>query len=422
MEDRIQAYLESQRGEVEKVLTQLCCFPSTYGHEREAQEYIFDYCQDIGLDIERQFIPQELKQDPQYTAHVEDLPYGRDRYNLVGARQGTKAGRSIVLNSHVDVVPAEAAWKDAFNATCHQGVIRGRGACDAKGNVVTIILAVRALDALDISLEGDVLYQFVIDEEIGGNGALAAIRQGHVADAALVLEPTSLRAHPANKGALWFRVDVEGRSVHMGRIGDGVSALEHAVEVMDIFRQYERHMIDQYGDHPLFVGVERPIQMNFGIMRSGDFPSTVPGYAVLEGGVGFLPNQPIREVVADLKSWIEERGSPWLRDHFAIGHQRLHNDAYADDVNDPFVQATAAALRANGLNDELKGWIASCDARLFHHVAGIPAVTFGVGSMTYAHSSQEQITTDEILKGASVILSLLMDWNNRPRREVSHGA
>lgn len=422
MEDRIAAYLESQRGEVEKVLTQLCRFPSTYGNEREVQEYLFDYCRDIGLDIERQFIPQELKDDPHYTAHVDDLPYGRDRYNLVGARRGVGDGMSIVLNSHVDVVPAEAAWADAFNATCRDGVIVGRGACDAKGNVVTIILAMRTLDALDISLEGDVLYQFVIDEEIGGNGALAAIRLGHVADAALVLEPTGLRAHPANKGALWFRVDVEGRSVHMGRIGDGVSALEHAVEVMDIFRQYEGHLIDRYGDHPLFVGVERPIQMNFGIMRSGDFPSTVPGYAVLEGGVGFLPNKPIHEVMADLKGWIEERGSPWLREHFAISHQRLHNDAYAEDINDPFVQATAAALRASGLDDELKGWIASCDARLFHHVAGIPSVTFGAGSMTYAHSSEEQITSDEILKGASAIINLLMDWNNRPRQGGSHGA
>ena len=399
------------------MLAELCSIPSTYGHEREAQEYLLGYCQGLGLDIEQQLIPDSLKQDPQYTAHIDELPYGRERYNLVGRRPGTGGGKSIVLNSHVDVVPVEASYADAFRGRAECGVVYGRGACDAKGNVVTIVLVLKALQALEISLKGDVLYQFVIEEEIGGNGALAAIRQGHFGDAALVLEPTGLRAHPANKGALWFRVDVEGRSVHMGRIGDGVSALEHAVEVMDIFKDYERYLVEKYGDHPLFAGVERPIQMNFGIMRSGDFPSTVPGYAVLEGGVGFLPNKPIREVMADLKAWIEERGSPWLRDHFAISHRRLHNDAYAADVSDPFVQATASALRSSGLDSDLKGWIASCDARLFHHVAGIPSVTFGAGSMKYAHSSEERIETADILRAAEAILGLLADWNNRPAGE-----
>ena len=68
--------------------------------------------------------------------------------------------------------------------------------------------------SLGVQLRGDVVFQSVVDEETGGPGTRAALARGHVADAAIVLEPTAREIVTAEGGLEWVRVVVRGRTGH----------------------------------------------------------------------------------------------------------------------------------------------------------------------------------------------------------------
>ena len=180
----------------------------------------------------------------------EALP-GRE--DVVGRLAGAGGGRSLILNGHVDVVPAgdPAAWPhDPWGGELEEGRLWGRGACDMKGGIASGIIALRALRDLGVRLAGDVVFQSVVDEETGGPGTRAALARGHVADAAIVLEPTAREIVTVEGGLEWVRVVVRGRtghsairyrSVHAGGRGEAVSAIEKAAKLLAAVGELERY-------------------------------------------------------------------------------------------------------------------------------------------------------------------------------------
>jgi acetylornithine deacetylase len=114
-----------------------------------------------------------------------------------------------------------------------------------------------------VELGGDLLSEIVIEEEAGGNGSLSLIRQGYRADGAVILEPTELKIHPANRGVLWFRVTTEGKPAHMGRIYDGISAIDMSIDLIRALREYERILIEDSRTHPLFRMHRQPCTVEY---------------------------------------------------------------------------------------------------------------------------------------------------------------
>jgi acetylornithine deacetylase len=394
--------------EARALLLDLIRIPSTAGNEGPAAQLVLDRCHRLGVQAEQVPVPADIKQDPDYTFADQELIYA-GRANILARRRGSGGGRSLILQSHLDVVPAQD-WAQAFDAVVDGDLVIGRGACDAKGQVVAILLALQALDDVGVRLRGEVQAQFVIEEEVGGNGALALIRQGYRADAALIMECTDLQIHPANRGAIWFRLRVTGKSVHMGRAHQGVNAIEKMAALFPALREYERRLVAESAGQPLFERYERPVQVNLGMMRAGDWPSTVPGEAVLEGGVGFLPNKRMEDVKRELRQVIEGAADEWTRAHYELDFPKLHNDAYADDPDHPAVAALAQSCRELGIAAEVFGWNVSCDARLYHHRGKMPAIVFGPGRMSQAHAAGEKIDFRQVTQAAQAVALMCAKW------------
>ncbi|UCH34383.1 MAG: ArgE/DapE family deacylase [Armatimonadota bacterium] len=400
--------VQSRADEARDLLLELIRIPSTTGCEGPACDRVLEHCRQLSVDAEAVLAPPDLKQDPDYTFGEQDLTY-EDRPNIVAHRRGAGGGRSLIVQSHLDVVPAQS-WAEAFDPAVDGDLVVGRGACDAKGQVVAILLALHGLDDADVRLKADVQAQFVIDEEVGGNGALALIRQGYRADAAVILEGTNLQIHPANRGAIWFRLRVTGKSVHMGRAHEGVNAIEKTAALFPALREYERRIVAESAGQPLFERYDRPVQVNLGVMRAGDWPSTVAGEAILEGGVGFLPNKPMEAIKTELREVIEAGADEWTRAHFELDFPKLHNDAYADDPNHPAVAALAASCRDLGLASEVYGWNVSCDARLYHHRGKMPTIVVGPGSISDAHAAGEKIDFRQVVQAAQALALMCVEW------------
>lgn len=193
-----------------ELLLEMIPHPSTPGNEAGVLKLLEQKWKAAGFRVDRHPVSERIRSDPEY-AHIDGDPSYEGRDNLEVCIEGEGTGRRIIFNSHVDVVPPHG-WPDAFHPKTDGDWIYGRGACDAKGCIATMYLAACALKRLDIRSAGDVCFQMVIEEEAGGNGSLARIRQGSTADGVVVLEPTDLVLHPANRGAIWFRFEFEGNA------------------------------------------------------------------------------------------------------------------------------------------------------------------------------------------------------------------
>ncbi|MDD5708428.1 MAG: M20/M25/M40 family metallo-hydrolase [Kiritimatiellae bacterium] len=409
-ERRFRLSLENQRGHLTQLLSRLIQMDTTHGREAGIQQVLRPELDALGLETQFQEIPETLRSDPDYTAPETALPFA-GRPNLFGFRRGLGGrGRSLILNTHVDVVPAAADWADAFSGRSEGDVVHGRGAVDCKGQIVTILAVLRALRDAHVTLDGELIVQFVVDEEQGGNGSLAAILHGPRADGVIVLEATQMLIHPANRGAVWFRATVEGKSVHMGRILEGVNAIEKACEMIRLMRGYEARLVADCAGHPMFQEYECPAQVNIGTMRAGDWPSAVAGFAVVEGGVGFLPNKQMEAVKRELYEAVLATDDEWLKTHFKLEFPKLHNDAYEIAADHPLPLTMQAGCGAVGLESRITGFIASCDARLFWRRGKMPVIVFGPGSISDAHSTHEHIRISDVLQAAEAMAEMVVRW------------
>jgi len=382
--------------------------PSTHGNEIPVQRFAQDAWEADGFNVECHAIPEGITTDPEYSRPEQECAF-EGRHNLVVRIPGKKSGRTVILNSHTDVIPAED-WPDAYRPRLEDSVVYGRGACDCKGCVAALYLVALAVKALGLPAAGEIIFQLVIDEEVGGNGSLALIREGITADAVVVIEATELAMHPANRGAVWYRFDFEGESCHMGRKHEGVNALDLACEAKSILYEYEKELVKDKDRQPLFSTFDFPAQVNVGLIRGGDFPSQVAGWAIMEGGIGFLPCRSLDQVRKDVVRYLRERGSDALKSRYKLSFDKLHNDSFETSVDHPLVRTFHAATTETDAREDVTGWPVSCDARLFAKVGGMPTVVFGPGSIRHAHSAEERIRVSEIIVAAETLVRFIEKW------------
>jgi acetylornithine deacetylase len=396
------------------LLQRLVRVASPSGSEGAVQEVVEDALLDCGLAVER--CEATTAQVAPYAEHVgqESKPEGRP--NIVGVRAGSGGGRSLLLNGHVDTVgPGDpAVWTHPpFSGVVDGDLLYGRGACDMKGGIVTMISALKALEVLGLGLRGDVTVAATVGEEDTGVGALATVLAGYRADAVIVTEPTRLRLVPAQAGSLVFRVTVRGRAVHASARHRGVSAFEKFLPIFEALSELEREREDTLR-HPLYEGVQDKAAINLGVVRAGEWSITVPETLVAEGRVGLIPGEELgasKSMVADRIMEAAEK-DPWLREHPPEiewpGGQSVPVEV---SVDEPICHAVSRAHeRVTGERPSVEGSAYGADMRFFVRLAGMPCVMYGAGDIGLAHCPDERISITELLTATETIACLLVDW------------
>jgi acetylornithine deacetylase len=331
---------------------------------------------------------------------VHEVAPGRP--NVV-ARAGRRAGRSLMLNGHLDVVGVEGMTHAAFGGEERDGKLYGRGAADMKGGLAAMSAA--AARAASQGIAGEVIVAAVADEEHMSMGTRELLRRGVRADAAIVGEPTGLAIMPAHKGFAWIEIEVRGRAAHGSRYDVGVDAILESALVLDELSRLERETLPMRG-HPL---LGRP-SLHVSTIEGGSGWSTYPDRCVIRVERRTLPGEnagePLAEVRAALTRAVKRRPS-------LTADARLVLSQAPSDVasNAPIASALAEALRARGERATLGGMTAWTDAALLNE-AGIPAICFGPGDIALAHAAVEWIDLAEIERATDVLESLIMQWCN----------
>ncbi len=391
--------------------------PSLPGEEAAVQALVKDKLDALGLETAT--VSTTRAEVETHPAFCDDgIPVER-RVNVVGRWKGTGeggSGRSIILNGHVDVVPPgdETLWNDSpWSGRIRDGRLYGRGSCDMKSGLSAAIFAVEALQRLGVRLAGDVLIQSVSGEETGGIGTLSTIVRGYKADAAIILEPTALRLCIVQAGALTFRLRVPGLAAHACLKKQGVSAIEKAAVLLRALDALE--LVRHRGfESPYYEDPESVAPISVGTIRGGDWHSTVPEEAVLEGRYGVLPGESIAEARRAFDAALGRvvQDDPWVREHPpALEWFEGQFESGSTSADSPVVGVLAKAHETlTGRAAVLRGVTYGSDLRLFTNHAGVPAILYGPGHVEDAHTADESIDLAEVTPAAAVLAWTLCQW------------
>lgn len=391
----------------------------------------------VGLEGRVSKVLAEIYEDAGADVETWAVEPGRD--NAVGTIKGSGGGRSLILNGHVDVVPPGNAAKwhsgDPFSGRIDDDRVWGRGASDMKAGLVAQAFAVKALKRAGVTLQGDVIIEAVVGEEVMDHecGVTSTLERGYRADAAVVAEPsgpTTLGVIPVTPGLLWFSVTVTGKPTHSSMRGQtiraggggnavGVNAIDKGMLVFDAIRRLEEEWAFTK-THPLFAPGHFTIHP--GVVQGGPHGVLVPfilsEYMTIEYCIWYPPQDDPATVKAEVGAQIDAiaRTDGWLRENPPIVEWKLNWPA-----NDPgpaahdITAATAASHeRVSGQTPyegpaQIAGFCAVEDCS-FLTAGGVPAISYGPGDLRVAHADDEFCLVDEVFVAARTFASLALEW------------
>jgi acetylornithine deacetylase len=388
--------------------------PSTQGNEKNVQALIADYLHQLNLIVDVWDLDADrLKKHPYFHSNRDIF---NNSPNVVGVLEGTGGGKSIILNGHADVVPEgdQGQWEDGpYSGTIRDGKMYGRGTTDMKGGNTALIMAIEAIQSLNIKLKGNVIFQSVVEEESGGSGTLDAILKGYKADAAIIPEPSNMKIFPKQQGSKWFRLNVTGKTAHGGTRYLGVNAIDKAFIVSKHIKKLEKMRNERFTD-PLYGDVSIPVPINIGSIKGGDWPSSVPDLVQLEGRIGIAPNERAEKVQEELEEWMKKLAEKddWFKENPVkvewFGARWLPGEIKTDHpLMDALIENYKKVMNETPVM-EAAPW--GTDGGLLSQAGGTPSVVFGPGITGLAHFPNEAIEMEKVFETAKIIAGTVVDW------------
>ena len=389
--------------DVEAMLSFLCrliAVRSLDGEETAAQELVAEQMERSGLAVDLWELDfAALSQHPAYSVEVQR----QAGLGLVGAMGEDRGGRSLILNGHVDVVPAGdlANWSyPPWQGTLTDRRVYGRGSVDMKGGLCCALFAAKALRDAGVELLGKLLVESVIGEEDGGVGTLATLERGYRADGAVIMEPTELAVVTAQAGALSFRLTVPGKSAHGCVRDEGISAIEKFLPLFAALQELEHQRNSSVG-HPLLGQYPLPYPLSIGTVAAGDWPSSVPSKLTCEGRYGIAMGEDPLTAQQELEEAVQAAAlaDDWLSAHPPeIEWWGGRFESAETPIDHPLVGSIEETMRdLTGAGLAIKGVTYGADMRLLVNEGQIPTVMFGPGDVRVSHGPDEFVPIDDLL-------------------------
>lgn len=313
----------------------------------------------------------------------------------ITASFGPDTGREVILNGHLDVVPAGNGWNtDPFEASEKDGRIYGRGACDMKGGIAAMLAAAVTLRRENVPLNGKLTLAFVADEEVNGAGSRCFAEHYPKSGQCYVLigEPTEMRAATAHLGVARFRVDIQGIQCHASAPQEGLNALTAAANFITAIEKAARQRaMEGNPDWP-------KLTMTPTMMQAGEKINILPGAASfwLDCRTGPGENAEL------LKKQLEALFEASAEDSRISCRIETLIDARpgmtpADSPIFTVLDRTAEAVGEKLPRIFMKG---STDMPIFIDNGFADTVILGPGSMECAHTANEYVTIDQLHRAA----------------------
>jgi acetylornithine deacetylase len=347
-------------------------------------------------------------------ARRQNVHPGRD--NIITRLDGEtppEAGGSLVMfEVHQDTVPVDGMTVPPFSPTVSDGRLYGRGACDVKGGMTAMLVALSRLARERPKGMPTVLLACTVNEEHGFTGASALCQtwtEGCSAvgdliprapDVCVVAEPTELQVVVAHKGVVRWRCRTTGRAAHSSRPEAGANAIYKMAKVISALERYAAEEMQQRESHPL---CGRPT-LSVGTIHGGLSVNTVPENCGIEIDRRLCPGEDGVSARNDVIDYLVGLGLEAIHDP-----PLLTSHSLSGDTNTELAEKLVSAARDCQVACRTMGVPYGTDAAPIA-AAQVPSVVFGPGSIKQAHTADEWIELAQVEKAAEVLFRFCAAW------------
>jgi acetylornithine deacetylase/succinyl-diaminopimelate desuccinylase family protein len=310
------------------------------------------------------------------------------RPNVIARLPGRDPSRRVILEAHMDTVTAQGMSIPPFEPRVEAGKMFGRGSCDTKAGLAAMMHAVASLREDGIQPPREVWLAAVVDEEFSFRGVVK-LCEGLTADAALIAEPTNLRAVIASKGVLRWRMVSRGKAAHSGKPHLGVNAINHMARVVLALEEDHARLASRI--HPLLG----PATCNVGIIRGGAQVNFVPDTCAIEIDRRLLPGEKVATVLAHYQALLGALKEKHPTMDVFMEPPLLTDEALETPADSVPAHLASALLAEMGLDPTLCGVPFGSDASKLSR-QGIPSLVFGPGSIDQAHAAVEFVDLAQV--------------------------
>jgi len=344
--------------------------------------------------VERELAP--------FHVQTQRQPVGPAHENLLVTVPGKIDGPRTLFEAHADTVPADD-WPDrAFSPRVEGSLVFGRGACDDKGSLAAMLLAVQSLLESGRRPPQPVLILVASDEEYGQAGIRYFVEHcGVPIGRAVFGEPTGVVPVVRHKGLVRWDITTHGSSAHSSMPQLGRNAILDMTKVIDALTAHQRTL-----DERFHVELLDPPTLTVTMIRGGRTRNAVPDQCTIAVDLRVLPGMDLQAARDEVIGIVD-----------ALPVEATHSDNQATmrpldtRPTDPFAQAILALCSEQlGRPLTVKGEPYGTDAAWAP--PGVPALVLGPGSGESAHAIDEHIDAREIVQCTEVYRQIMLrDWS-----------
>lgn len=392
----IQSWVEGKREDIIQFMRDICAIPSMDSQIKE-----------VGTRIQEE---------------MNKLGFDKTWFDSMGNTVGVigNGPKIIVYDSHIDTVGLgdESEWDwDPFIGKVEDGILYARGACDEKNSTPGMIYGLALAKKMGL-LDGWTAYYFGnMEEWCDGIAPHAFVEHEKIKpDFAVIGEPTKMLTYRGHKGRIELKIEAKGRSCHAAsnHLGDnavykmlpiieGISKLEPELGNHEFLGPGKITVTDMTVDTPSINAV--PNKCTIFIDRRMTFGEDKEG--VIEQIKQLIPKENIEkgDITIEMLHYDDPSYTGFV---FPV---EKYFPAWLLNEDHALVEAAQAARKEIGLPDAPSGkWDFSTNGIYWRGKAGIPSIGFAPGDEVTAHTVNDSVSLDDVVKSTefyTILPSLL---------------
>lgn len=341
-----------------------------------------------------------------------------DYGNTYGHIKGKKEGKKILFDGHMDTVPVTKAilWEDnnPFSGKIKDGKLYGRGSSDMKGALGAMVMAC-AFFAEDTKKDfcGDIYVAGVVHEECFEGVAAREISKNINPDYVVIGEASQCNLKIAQRGRAEIVVETFGKPAHSASPNEGINAVYKMTKLIEEIRKITPPHHDILGD-----GI-----LELTDIKSLPYPgaSVVPDYCrvtydrrLLVGETKESVLEPIWEIINKIETEDKEFKATVS---YAVGKEDCYTGeeiegerffpAWLFDKNEEYIQKIYQGLLNDGLTPEITQYNFCTNGSHYAGEKGIKTIGLGPSLETLAHTDNEYVEIEQLLKATKSYYSIL---------------
>jgi len=366
-----------------------------------------------------------------YFDKVDYYELEEGRPNVVGVKKGAGKGRSLLFNTHSDVVMVSEEQKrdwtvlSPFDGGIKDGKVWGRGATDMKGGGISMLYAAKTINALGLKLRGDLLLTYVDGEESGRAeiGIWSLLDKGYVADFGIMCEPTNLNIYNKSKGEIYFDIKIKGESTHIcNRYKTvwpqrrkeeqiGVNAIDKMVKLINAFNELERSWGLDYYDPSLDPGATT---LTISQIKGGESFSAQAGECQMMIASMISPQTTVDNIKKQIIETIEyiAKHDHWLKDHMPEYKlpfpPKVPLNIPEDDESIQTMVSSYEQVMGSTPNVKPSPFVGDVN---YMFEKGMNGVNWGPGDLSMGiHGTNEHVPVDQVINAAKIYSAAIINW------------